>query len=87
MRGFAPEYVCLYPRLERAAQNQVTDGSATFGRYGIFIQTVTELIEDAKKLIRDGEIGDAETDLTVATDALSAFSEIQIRVSDPHLKD
>lgn len=79
--------VYLYPRLFRAVYNQATDGSATFGRYGIFMETIVGYINESMKFIDHENNPEAIQILIRASDALAAFSEIQIKVFDPHLRD
>ncbi|HIP50287.1 MAG TPA: hypothetical protein EYG99_02445 [Candidatus Pacebacteria bacterium] len=67
----------LWPRFERAALNQITDGSATVSRYGIWADTVKGHAIMAKENIEKMENRDAIEHLTKVINSLSAFSELQ----------
>jgi hypothetical protein len=67
----------LFPRLHRAALNQMDDGNATVSRYGIWANTVRDNIIEAERLTRKGQTERARKHLVRAANSLSAFSEIQ----------
>lgn len=67
----------LWPRLERAAMNQVELGAAAASRYGIWANTVRDNILEAMRLLQSGQSDDATPLLVRSANALSAFSEIQ----------
>ena len=67
----------LFPRLERAALNQIDEGYAVFSRYAIWANTVRDCVREAIRLI---EVGDGEASLPLlrrAANSMSAFSELQ----------
>ena len=67
----------LWPRLDRAAMNQVDGGDATVSRYGIWANTVRDNIREAISLLESKKQEDAMPLLIRAANSLSAFSEIQ----------
>ena len=67
----------LFPRLERAAMNQVDGGEAMPSRYGIWGNTVRDNIREALSLLDRGQEREAARLLRRSINALSAFSEIQ----------
>ena len=66
-----------WPRFERAAGNQMTDGEATLARYAIWANTVRDNIVQASRLIEAGKKDDAQRLLVCAANSLSAFSDVQ----------
>jgi len=67
----------LFPRLARAALNQLEGGTATLPRYGIWANGVRDHIATAMQLIAQGDT-DAATPLLVrAHNAMAAFAEVQ----------
>jgi hypothetical protein len=72
------EAFMLIPRLERAAINQINDGSATVSRYVIWAETVRGILLSAEADVAEGNLtGDTLRKLRKCINALSAFSEIQ----------
>ncbi|MCG6880650.1 MAG: hypothetical protein LJE96_16095 [Deltaproteobacteria bacterium] len=73
----------IFPRLERAAINQISDGGASISRYGIWAKTIHRLmvccIENLKKCQSSPE---SLRLLTKAANSLRAFSDIQ-SILDP----
>lgn len=67
----------LFPRLLRAALNQLCDGKATVSRYGIWANTVRDNIRQADKEMSDGNIEEAHRLMCRAANSLSAFPELQ----------
>ena len=67
----------LWPRLDRAAMNQVGSGGAAVSRYGIWANTVRDNIREAISLLDSQKQEDAMPLLIRAANSLSAFSEIQ----------
>lgn len=67
----------LFPRLERAAMNQLDAGKATVSRYGIWANTVRDNILHSLDLLGEGKLEEAKAFLTRAVNSLSAFAEIQ----------
>jgi len=67
-----PNY--LWPRFERAALNQISDGATTVSRYAIGADTVKGYAYMAKEKIENKE---AIEYLTIVINSLSAFSELQ----------
>jgi hypothetical protein len=75
----------IFPRLERAAINQLDSGDASFSRYAIWTNTVRDSIIEAIKYFEDGRDSDAKELLRKAINGLSAFSEIQALL-DPNCR-
>ena len=73
----------LFPRLGRAALNQVNNGEATLSRYGIWSNTVRDHISDAIRMMESGNQEEAIRLLTAAHNSLSAFADIQ-SIFDPN---
>ena len=67
----------LFPRLERAAMNQIVDGDATVSRYAIWAETVRDLILCASSLFEEGDTDGGKDLIIRVANSLSAFSEIQ----------
>lgn len=72
-RGIDP----LWPRFERAANNQRTHGEATLSRYAIWANTVRDNIIEGLSLIEAGKVEDAKRLLLRAANSMSAFSDVQ----------
>lgn len=66
----------LFPRLERAALNQLSDGDATLSRYGIWANTVRDHIGEALRRLDSGDTLDAQRLLIQVHNALAAFAEV-----------
>lgn len=76
----------LFPRLERAAMNQLEGGSATLPRYGIWANTVRDNIAMALELLEQaGEEEEVKRLLYRAANSLSAFSEVQAMIDSSPL--
>lgn len=76
----------LFPRLERAALNQIESGDAIFSRYAIWANTVRDTIVEAIKMINESSNCKEVRPLLIrAANSLSAFSEIQA-LFDPERK-
>lgn len=67
----------LSGRLRRAAINQLSEGTATVSRYGIWANTVRDNIRQADVEIEKGKITEARRLLRRAANSLSAFAELQ----------
>jgi endonuclease-3 len=67
----------LFPRLQRAAINQIDNGDATFARYAIWANTVRDNIRHAMGISELRNHPDVKRCLIRAINSLSAFSEIQ----------
>jgi hypothetical protein len=68
----------LFPRLERAAINQLSCGEATLSRYGIWANTVRDTIIDSIRELGDNpENCEVIKSLVKAANSLSAFADIQ----------
>jgi hypothetical protein len=68
----------LFPRLERAALDQVESDDETFSRYAIWANTVRDTIIQAVKMINENSNNKEVLPLLIrAANSLSAFSEIQ----------
>ncbi|MFC1681796.1 hypothetical protein ACFL1S_08500 [Pseudomonadota bacterium] len=67
----------LFPRLHRAADNQASEGMATFSRYGIWANTVNDNIVEALSLLDTGDYQEARRLLRRSINSISAFAEIQ----------
>jgi len=67
----------LFGRLQRAAVNQVEDGTATLSRYGIWANTVRDNLREALLRYDSGETQEATRLIRRSIDALSAFADIQ----------
>jgi len=74
--------MALFPRLERAAINQLSGGDATLSRYGIWANTVRDHIGEALNRLACGDTDSARQLLIQAHNALSAFSAVQGRLDD-----
>ena len=72
----------LFPRLTRAAVNQLDGGAATHSRYGIWANGVRDHIAEAMTLIRQGETDAAFRLLVRAHNAMAAFAEIRGLLDD-----
>ena len=73
----------LSGRLERAAENQLSDGEATVARYAIWADTLRGIILDAIDSIGAApKHSSTKRNLTKAANSLAAFSTIQSRL-DP----
>lgn len=76
----------LFPRLERAALNQLTHGDAIYSRYAIWAITVCDSIIEAARIIKsDADSEEAHRLLVSAANSLSAFCEVQ-SLFDPDMK-
>lgn len=71
----------LFPRLTRAAVNQLEGGGATLSRYGIWANGVRDHIAEAMVLVQNGDADAALRLLVRAHNALAAFSELQGRLA------
>lgn len=67
----------LFPRLSRAAINQVGGEAATISRYAIWANTVRDNLIEALSKMDSHNSEDARRLITRAVNALSAFAEIQ----------
>jgi hypothetical protein len=67
----------LFPRLRRAALNQLCQGQATISRYGIWANTVRDNILQAENEMSKGNLDEARRFMHFAANSLSAFAEIQ----------
>lgn len=67
----------LFPRLSRAAMNQLDGGQATFSRYAIWANTVRDNVRFAIDLMGEGKQDQASSYLIRSINSLSAFAEIQ----------
>jgi hypothetical protein len=68
----------LFPRLERAALNQIEGGDAAVSRYAIWANTLRDTIIDCiHELGGDAENREVIKKLVRAANSLSAFSDIQ----------
>lgn len=68
----------LFPRLERAALDQIVSDDSTFSRYAIWANTVRDTIIEAIKVINENSSYKEVRPLLIrAANSLSAFSEIQ----------
>lgn len=67
----------LWPRLERAATNQLDGGQAMLSRYGIWSNTVRDNIITGMQLLENGDLTESKRLMARAVNALSAFSELQ----------
>ena len=66
-----------FPRLRRAAVNQIDNGDAVFSRYAIWANTVRDNIRQAIDLLEQSSPKEARRLLVRAINSLSAFAEIQ----------
>lgn len=66
----------LFGRLERAALNQVYEGSSMSSRYGIWANTVRDNLVEVLADI-DNDSSDSSKKITRCINSLSAFAEIQ----------
>jgi uracil-DNA glycosylase family 4 len=73
----------LFARLERAINNQLESGSATFGRYGIWATTARDHLEEAIRLVANGDQRRASTLIAGVANSLVGFAETQ-RLLDPY---
>ncbi len=71
----------LFPRLERAAMNQASDGSATLSRYGIWAQTAHDHVVAAMEHLSAMEVDAAHALLLQVANSLTAFAEV-LRILD-----
>lgn len=67
----------LFPRLRRAALNQMCEGEATVSRYGIWANTVRDNIRQAEQEMSRGNLSEARRLMWRAANSLSAFAELQ----------
>lgn len=67
----------LWPRMHRAALNQLDDEDATLSRYGIWANTVRDNIIAAMDALDDTGAEEARHYLIRAANSLSAFSDLQ----------
>lgn len=72
----------LFPRLERAALNQLGHGEATFSRYAIWANTLRDYIGEAIRLVEAGDVEGAKELLVEGHNSLGAFAEVQ-KFCDP----
>lgn len=73
----------IFPRLERAAANQIVDGGATISRYAIWAGTIHDLINYClEELNNKPNTEKACQLLTIATNSIKAFYDIQV-ICDP----
>lgn len=82
----------LFPRLRRAAVNQIDDGDATLSRYAIWANTLRDNILHAMDLSEKRNYPNAKHFLIRTVNALSAFSEIQalfdpMEIGRPAIRD
>jgi hypothetical protein len=67
----------LFPRLERAAMNQVNNGVFTTPRYGIWASTVNNCLHEALQQTESSQPEEAKRQIIKAINTISAFKEIQ----------
>lgn len=68
----------LFPRLERAALDQLASDDAAFSRYAVWANTVKDTIIEAIKMVNENSnCKEIRPLLIKAANSLSAFSEIQ----------
>lgn len=72
----------LFARLNRAAMNHLSGGTATTSRYGIWAMTCRDHVAEALRMLEEGEEREARALLVKAANALTTFAEIQ-RMLDP----
>ena len=70
----------LFPRLVRAAINQLEGGPATLPRYGIWANGLRDHIAAAMQLMVQGDTDAAMPLLVRAHNAMAAFAEVQARL-------
>lgn len=67
----------LFPRLQRAATNQLNDGPSTISRYGIWAMTGRDKLSEALKLLEAGETVEGRLLIVQVASALTAFAAVQ----------
>jgi len=68
----------LFPRLNRAALNQGTEGKAQFGRYAAWAETAADILGEAvNELYKDESNRKTREHLLHVLNSLHAFAEIQ----------
>lgn len=67
----------LWPRLERAAMNHLDGAPATPGRYGIWANTVRDILIEAIRQLDRSDLSAARNGMVRAANSLSAFSDVQ----------
>jgi hypothetical protein len=67
----------IYPRLHRAAINQLEDGSATLARYGIWASTMRGILLQAMEELKANDSDSARERITYVINSLGAFIDIQ----------
>jgi hypothetical protein len=73
----------LYPRLNRAAYNQVDEKSiATLSRYAIWAATVRAILIDSLNDMQNDELESAKKRIVLSINALGAFVDIQAIFED-----
>lgn len=72
----------LWPRFDRAAGNQLTEGEATVSRYAIWANTVCDNLIESLKFIEKNDIATARILIIRAANSMSAFADVQALV-DP----
>jgi hypothetical protein len=77
----------LFPRLHRAAINQLENGSATSSRYGIWAATVRDILVESLQAISTRNPDDARESIRYAINALGAFIDIQAAMDSYQGKD
>lgn len=74
----------LFPRLNRAAMNQLEAGAATSSRYGIWAVTCRDHIAAALEALDEGESRRATELLRLSANSLLAFAAVQAMVDPLH---
>lgn len=75
----------LFPRLERAAINQIENGDATISRYALWAETVRNCILYGASLFEEGDAECGKNLIIQAANSLSAFYEIQAHFDPDNL--
>ncbi len=77
----------LWPRFERSALNQISDGTATLSRYAIWANTVRNNLLMALDAMARGDDVPARRHLIRSANSLAAFCELQMRMSSTDADD
>ena len=72
----------LFPRLQRAASNQVEGGTATISRYGIWAMTGRDHLAAAIEHMDAGRIDEARALLVHVANSFTAFAGVQRALED-----
>jgi hypothetical protein len=67
----------LWPRLHRAASNDLEGGEATWSRYAIWANTVRDNIVEGIAAQNEGDLRKANHHLVRAANSLAAFADLQ----------